>query len=284
MENKSHALITLLFTGILGVITLCIFLFLNRNASDYFYYRITTFHSVKSLNKGSKVKFNGIDIGHVTELGFSKKNKGAINITLEIDQKTPITRSTYAVIAYQPVTGISSIELADNGSHSEPLITSRDTPAIIPMIDGTYHKMQARGLQIIQEIQMVTQSLSTLLNGKHQKMIYSVIHDLSDRSKKWAQTPWNIYAASVDLPEKITQGHNVINRLYQLAIDVKRISKIIDTRLNQANRQIDFEELEKITRDSRIILNNINIIMNEYKRGIHSPLIKRKIASPHKNH
>ncbi len=281
MENKSHAFVTLLFTVILGTAIVCILFFLGHDKSEYVPYRILTEHSVGSLNKGGKVKLNGIDVGRVTELAFSKETPGYIAIDLEIKKNAPITKSTVATIAHQPVTGISSIDLSDEGTNPEKPMTSEETPAHIPMIAGAYHTVHTRGLEIIREVQMVTQSLSALLDGKHHKLVFSTIRDLSRRSKDWAEAPWHIYAASIDVPEKLHKGHEVVKTLHQLAVDVKKVSTLIDAEISKGLASDDIEHLEKVAQDSRIILNNVNHILNDYQRGLNSPLIQQKrIAGP----
>ncbi len=281
MENKSHALLTLLFTVILGTAIVCIFFFLGHDKSEYLPYRIVTEYSVGSLNKGGKVKFNGIDIGRVTDLGFSKESPGYIAIDLELKKEAPITKGTFATIAYQPVTGISSVDLSDEGTNPERLPSSRETPALIPMVKGTYHTVQTRGLKIIREVQTVTQSLSTLLDGRHNRLVFSTIRDLSKRSKDWAEAPWYIYAASLDAPEKLHEGHEVVKTLHQLAVDVKKVSVLVDAELSKQLASDDIDHLEKVAQDSRATLNNINSILGNYRRGLNSPLIQQQqIAGP----
>lgn len=281
MESKSHALVTLLFTTILGVAIVCIFFFLGHDKSEYRPYRIITEHSVGSLNKGGKVKFNGIDVGRVTELRFSKESPGYIAIDLEIRKDAPITKGTTASIAYQPVTGISSIDLFDEGANPEKLVTSDETPASIPMTGGTYHTVKTRGLEIIREVNTVTQSLATLLDGRHNRLVFSTIRDLRRQSENWAKAPWYIYAASIDAPEKLHKGHEVVKTLHQLAVDVKKVSTLVDTEISKQLASDDIEHLEKIAQDSRAILNNINSILGDFRRGLNSPLIeKKRIVGP----
>ncbi len=277
MESKSHAVITLLFTIILGTVIACIFFFLSRDPSKYLPYRILTEHSVGTLNKGGKVKFDGIDVGRVTSIKFSKESPGYIVIDLEIKKSTPITKGTIATIAYQPVLGISSIDLSDEGENPEKLATSAESPAHIPIsTEGIYHKTVTRGQKILREIQLVTHSLSVLLNGRQHRQIFATIGDLNRRSEDWAKTPWQIYAASLDVPEKIHKGHETIKTLYQLAKDVKKVSVLIDAKISRLVKSDDIEPLEKAAKDARAVLNNINSILGDYRRGLNSPLSRRQ--------
>ncbi|MBR6000390.1 MAG: MCE family protein, partial [Oxalobacter sp.] len=105
MENRSHAIATLLFTSILGAVIIFLFLYFGHDKSEYVPYKIVTEHPVGSLNRGGKVKLNGIAIGKVTDLGFSKETPGMIAISMEVKRDAPITKGTTAAIDYQPVTG-----------------------------------------------------------------------------------------------------------------------------------------------------------------------------------
>ena len=122
---------------------------------------------------------------------------------------------------------------------------------------------------------MVTQSLSSLLDGRHNRLVFSTIKDLSRRSKDWAEAPWYIYAASLDAPEKLHEGHEVVKTLHQLAVDVKKVSVLVDAEISNRLASDDIEHLEKVAQDSRATLNNINSILGNYRRGLNSPLIQQ---------
>ncbi|MBO4789916.1 MAG: MCE family protein [Oxalobacter sp.] len=278
MENRSHAIATLLFTSILGAVIIFLFLYFGHDKSEYVPYKIVTEHPVGSLNRGGKVKLNGIAIGKVTDLGFSKETPGMIAISMEVKRDAPITKGTTAAIDYQPVTGISSIALTSSSENTEKLATSEDSPGLIPMTGGAYRTVTTRGIQIIREVNEVTRALATLLDGHHNKLIFATIKDLSRRSKDWAEAPWYIYAASVDAPRKLHEGHETVKTLSQLAVDVKKVSEMADKLITEKLKSDDIEHLEKIASDSRATLNSINRFMGEYRRGMNSPLIRREMT------
>lgn len=128
MENKLHAFIAGLFTVCLVAAALLIVWFriwigLSGALHD------ATNQSIPSLNPQATVRFRGLDVGRVTNIGFNPKEPGEILIHFEVKEDTPMTKSTFATLTYQGVTGIASVELSDDGSDREKLVTSPENPA-----------------------------------------------------------------------------------------------------------------------------------------------------------
>lgn len=67
--------------------------------------------SVTGLAVGSVVKFNGIDVGKVTGLGFDPENPRVVIAESQVRRDLPITAQTRAVLSFTGLTGIAHIEL-----------------------------------------------------------------------------------------------------------------------------------------------------------------------------
>jgi len=62
--------------------------------------------SVPGLNPQAVVRYRGLDIGRVEAISFDPKVPGQILIHIGIRPDTPITKSTYATLGTQGVTGV----------------------------------------------------------------------------------------------------------------------------------------------------------------------------------
>lgn len=67
--------------------------------------------SVTGLAVGSVVKFNGIDVGKVTALGFDPQNPRVVIAQSLVRRDLPITAETNAVLSFTGLTGIAHIEM-----------------------------------------------------------------------------------------------------------------------------------------------------------------------------
>lgn len=189
MENKSHAFIAGLFTVCLVAAALLIVWFLNMDRTVRVPYMIATNQSIPGLNPQATVRFRGLDVGRVTNIGFNPKEPGEILIHFEVKEDTPMTKSTFATLTYQGVTGIASVELSDDGSDREKLVTSPENPAEIPLRPSLLAELQLRGLEILKEVQSLSSQLAILFNEENSKTMVDAFRNISRAAESWDKVP-----------------------------------------------------------------------------------------------
>ncbi|MEK9804385.1 MAG: MlaD family protein, partial [Curvibacter sp.] len=115
MENKAHALAAGAF--VLGVSALLIALavWLTRQAGEVRYYEVATRSAVTGLQSQAGVQYRGVRVGKVASIAFDPSSPGQVLLRLELDADAPVTRSTYATLGYQGLTGIAFVQLDDEG-------------------------------------------------------------------------------------------------------------------------------------------------------------------------
>ena len=87
-------------------------------------------HSVSGLKVDAPVRFRGVDVGRVDSISFDSHQSGEIRVRIAVDPAAPITRSTYAKLSYQGITGVAFIQLDDEkGKSREALPLSREKVA-----------------------------------------------------------------------------------------------------------------------------------------------------------
>jgi phospholipid/cholesterol/gamma-HCH transport system substrate-binding protein len=79
---------------------------------------------VRGLRVASEVRFNGIQVGEVTELGLNPENPGEVIARIRVDAATPVKADSVAQLEPQGLTGLSYIQLA-SGSPEAALLESR---------------------------------------------------------------------------------------------------------------------------------------------------------------
>ncbi|RYF35295.1 MAG: MCE family protein, partial [Comamonadaceae bacterium] len=91
MENKAHALAAGLFVLALTVLLLVLGAWLTRDQGQKDRYEISTREAVTGLQAQAPVRYRGVDVGKVAEIGFDPKAQGNVLIRLDIDHEAPIT-------------------------------------------------------------------------------------------------------------------------------------------------------------------------------------------------
>ena len=153
MENKAHAMVAGIFvlvvTALLGVLAI----WLMRDNTERHLYEMSTSETISGLQPQAAVRFRGVPIGKVEAIGFDTKVKGNVLIRVSIDANAPVSKSAYATVASQGVTGLGFIQLDDNDGATELLTPNDDDPPRIPLRQGGIVKLLSKSESILNEVE-----------------------------------------------------------------------------------------------------------------------------------
>lgn len=116
MESRSYALLTGLFTILLGIALAATYVWFRGDSKSFSNYLVVSTFPVNGLNRQAAVRFRGVEIGKVDDISIDPKDSKIILIWVVLDDSVPITRSTFAQLGYQGLTGIAYVVLDDDGS------------------------------------------------------------------------------------------------------------------------------------------------------------------------
>uniref|UniRef100_UPI00286A45B8 MlaD family protein n=1 Tax=Polaromonas sp. TaxID=1869339 RepID=UPI00286A45B8 len=115
MENKAHALAAGAFVLVITALLALLAIWLTRDKTERDLYELSTSETISGLQPQSVVRYRGVPVGKVELIGFDLKNKGNVLVRVSIDRSAPVTKSTFATVASQGVTGLGFIQLDDEG-------------------------------------------------------------------------------------------------------------------------------------------------------------------------
>ena len=122
MENRAHALAAGLFLVLMGLALVATISWFQGDHSERVRYTIVSTGAVTGLNVKAAVKLRGVDVGKVEAIAFDPQDSTRILVSAMLDKAAPITRGTYAQLAFQGVTGLQFIALDDSGTDRTPLL------------------------------------------------------------------------------------------------------------------------------------------------------------------
>ena len=128
MENKSHALAAGVFVLGLVAVLVALVVWLTRDDTVRNIYALSTRDAVSGLQPQAMVRYRGIAVGKVTSIDFDPKERGNVRVLISVDQRVPLTTSTFATLSYQGVTGLAFIALDDKGESTVALVPDNDDP------------------------------------------------------------------------------------------------------------------------------------------------------------
>ncbi len=104
----------------------------SGDARDYKRYEIYFEGSVSGLNRGSTVRYLGVEVGRVVSIRIDKRAADRVQVIADIDSNTPISDSTLASLSLQGVTGALYIDLLAKApaARQMPSVPSEKFPVI----------------------------------------------------------------------------------------------------------------------------------------------------------
>jgi phospholipid/cholesterol/gamma-HCH transport system substrate-binding protein len=200
MENRSYALMTGFFTVALLVAAILIGLWLNRDRTETHPYEIVTTQPIPGLNPQATVRYRGLEVGRVDDIVFDPRVTGQILIKLSIDEGAPVTKTTFASLGYQGVTGIAFIQLDDDRTGSPLLASDKGHVARIPLRPGLLDQLEKRGLAILEKTERITDSLNNVLSKENQDKITGAFDSINKAAAAYAEIPAQLQPTLARLP------------------------------------------------------------------------------------
>ena len=200
MENRSHALMTGFFTITLLIAVVLAGIWFNRDRVERVPYRIGTTESIPGLNPQATVRYRGLEVGRVDDISFNPAIAGQIVIRLSVDPEAPVTKTTFASLGYQGVTGIAFIQLDDDKTGSPLLASDKDHVATIPLRPGLLDQLEKRGLVILNKTEEITAQLGKLVAPGNQKIMLDAFDKIGKTAEAYGQIPKQLEPTLKRLP------------------------------------------------------------------------------------
>ena len=180
MENKSHALAAGAFVLLLAALLVTLAVWLTRDSRQLRIYEISSQEEVTGLQPEASVRFKGVTVGKVTRIGFDPQAGSRVLIRIAIDDSAPITRSTFASLGFQGVTGLAFVQLDDSGASSVAMAPGGGAAGRIPMRAGLMSKLSDHGEKILRELEESSRRINQLLSAENQTKLLTAIGSMGD--------------------------------------------------------------------------------------------------------
>ncbi len=178
MENKSHAIGAGVFVLVVAALLVALAAWLTRDTGEHRLYEISTRDAVTGLQPQAGVRYKGVTVGRVQSIALDRETPGNVKLRIAVDSSAPITKSTFASLGFQGVTGLAFIQLDDTGQSQEPLVSTDEKLARIPMRLGLFSRLSEQGLGLLTQLDEVSTRASQLLAPANQKKVMDAIDNL----------------------------------------------------------------------------------------------------------
>jgi len=189
MENRAHALVAGLFLILLGVAAVAAFWWLGHPRETVDRYILETSGNVTGLNQQAPVRYRGIRAGRVEDITTDQNNPRLILVTISLDRRFKLTRGTVAQLNTQGVTGLSYVQLEDDGSDPTLLAASGDELPRIELRSSLLDQLGSHAGDIAVEASEVAVRLNRLLDDRNLRNLSRSLDNIATASDGLKQLP-----------------------------------------------------------------------------------------------
>ena len=220
MENKSHAFMAGLFTlMLLAAVGASVYWF-NRDNRVRLPYDLVSRTNVTGLNPESAVRYRGLAVGKVESIKFDTSTPGQILIRILVNKGTPMTKSTFATLSYQGVTGLAFVQLDDDG-HDRTLLSSSETHvAQLHLRPSFVDELQRRGNNLVHQLEAATSSVNQLLSPDNRQAMVDSINSVKSAAQSVNRLAQQLEPVTTQLPDTVREltgtlagAHRLTNQL-----------------------------------------------------------------------
>lgn len=219
MENRSHALITGFFVIILSIAVGWAAMWFSRSNVQFNSYLIATKESVSGLSSQSAVHYRGVNIGKVERIEFAPNDSQEILIHIAIDEKVVLKNTVYAQLGYQGVTGLSYIQLNDDGVG----VSALPSFVKIPMRRSLFDEVAVSGQDLLNNVNQLAIKMHHLLDENNRESISNTLKNVEQITNNFSAITGRFQPVIQSVTDLAGQSGTLIKRLDQLLLEVSAL-------------------------------------------------------------
>jgi phospholipid/cholesterol/gamma-HCH transport system substrate-binding protein len=283
METRANyvAVGAFVLSLLLGLVIALLWLTGAQYAQEYAYYQTYFTGSVSGLGKGTVVRYNGIEVGRVSQLDFDPNDPKKVRVVMQIDPTLQLHADSVASIASQGLTGGSYVEI-DGGTKQAPILRPHfwgEYPTIKSK-PSAFQQLEQSAPQLVVKLNHAADQLNDVLNEKNRKAINQILSKLdailgnlhtttavlSARSADIDATLRNFNSASAKLNGDLADLHTTLGHADQTLGTINTAVAGIGRLSDHVDAQIASAQLGQLSADMRNLLHSVSHLSNQLER------------------
>jgi phospholipid/cholesterol/gamma-HCH transport system substrate-binding protein len=214
---------------------------------EYDLYEIYFAGSVSGLDRGSPVRYLGVDVGRVRKLSIDRNRPGRVAVLAEVDRTAPISSATRASLGLQGVTGLLYIDLKEvpEIDTTQPLKQGDHYP-VIASVASDFDTFLASMPELLSRANSVLERVGRVLSDQNLVALTTTMANLRDATAGLPATSRNVAELVEQMRGTVAEIHGAAESLSGMAADtrpeiraaIQKIGVVADN-LAQASQRID---------------------------------------------
>ena len=216
MNGKTNYVLIGLFVLLLTLTFIGGILWLSAGGTGRVYkeYLVYMKESVSGLSRDNVVKYHGVDVGRVREIGLDPSHIGEVRLLLQIDEDTILREDTVATLETQGLTGLAFSNLT-GGSAASPQLQARpgETYPVIESRRSTWGRLDRAVEELVSNLIDVSKLLKVVLSEENKQSLTRTLAHLDNLTAALAGRSGDMATAVEDLAATMRQTRDATAEL-----------------------------------------------------------------------
>jgi phospholipid/cholesterol/gamma-HCH transport system substrate-binding protein len=235
METKANyvAVGAFVLACVIGLVVTILWLAGAQYSQEYAYYQANFKGPVTGLGRGTVTRYNGIEVGRITNLEFDPADPQRVIVTLQVQPNLNIREDSVASIDSQGITGASFVEIS-GGTASAPLLVAKEGQRypVIRTRQSTFAQLAQSAPEVVAKLNIVASRLNDLLNDDNRRAISHVLANLDETTQVIARRSADIDATLANANKAMANlneaSANLRPTLQQVDLTIRKYGTVAD--------------------------------------------------------
>ncbi len=272
METKANyvAVGAFVLACVIGLVVTILWLAGAQYSQEYAYYQSYFKGPVTGLGKGTITRYNGIEVGRITDLAFDPSDPQRVIVTLQVQPNLNIREDSVASIDSQGFTGGSFVEIT-GGTASAPLLVAKEAERypVIKTRPSTFAQLQQSAPEVVAKLNVAASRLNDLLNDNNRRAIAHVLANLDE-------TTATIAHRSADIDATIANANKAMANLREASNSLRPTLGHVDLTIQKYGKVADdadafingdgLAQLSDLIGEMRRLVSNLTQVSDQINR------------------
>jgi phospholipid/cholesterol/gamma-HCH transport system substrate-binding protein len=235
METKANyvAVGAFVLACVIGLVVTILWLAGAQYSQEYAYYQANFKGPVTGLGKGTVTRYNGIDVGRITNLEFDPADPQRVIVTMQVQPNLNIREDSVASIDSQGFTGGSFVEIS-GGTSNAPLLVAKEDQRypVIRTKQSTFAQLEQSAPEVVAKLNIAASRIDDLLNDNNRRAIAHILSNLDE-------TTATIARRSADIDGAIVNANKAMANLNGAAAGLKPTLAHVDLMVGKYGKVAD---------------------------------------------
>ena len=272
METKANyvAVGAFVLACVIGLVVTILWLAGVQYSQEYAYYQAYFKGPVTGLGKGTLTRYNGIEVGRITNLEFDPSDPQRVIVTMQVQPNLNIRDDSVASIESLGLTGGTYVEISGGTTSAPLLVTQGDQPyPVIRTKPSTFAQLEQSAPEVIAKLNVAASRLNDLLNDNNRTAIAHVLANLDETTQVIARR-------SADIDATIANANKTVANLDQASRDFKPTLEHVDLTVEKYGKVADdadafikgdgLAQLSDLIGESRRLVANLSQLSDQLNR------------------